>query len=149
MLFRSASSGNFFFREKTTCRPGETARILFGTSVKEAYVRYDIYTSDKLIKRSYPVLSDKVLSIDIPFLKEYGKQIWVYISYVKDKKFFSEIIPIQKTKPDRKLTVETKVFRDHLIPGQSETWKLRVVDATRSEERRVGKECRSRWSPYH
>ena len=26
---------------------------------------------------------------------------------------------------------------------------LVVVDAGRSEERRVGKECRSRWSPYH
>src|SRR3712207_7660158 len=25
----------------------------------------------------------------------------------------------------------------------------KVVDALRSEERRVGKECRSRWSPYH
>ena len=25
----------------------------------------------------------------------------------------------------------------------------RVTDLTRSEERRVGKECRSRWSPYH
>src|SRR2546425_12831888 len=24
-----------------------------------------------------------------------------------------------------------------------------LVDETRSEERRVGKECRSRWSPYH
>ena len=24
-----------------------------------------------------------------------------------------------------------------------------VLIATRSEERRVGKECRSRWSPYH
>src|SRR2546426_2269520 len=24
-----------------------------------------------------------------------------------------------------------------------------VVDRVRSEERRVGKECRSRWSPYH
>ena len=24
-----------------------------------------------------------------------------------------------------------------------------VFDAARSEERRVGKECRSRWSPYH
>ena len=23
------------------------------------------------------------------------------------------------------------------------------IDAMRSEERRVGKECRSRWSPYH
>ena len=24
-----------------------------------------------------------------------------------------------------------------------------VIETTRSEERRVGKECRSRWSPYH
>src|SRR5258708_20602304 len=24
-----------------------------------------------------------------------------------------------------------------------------VITSTRSEERRVGKECRSRWSPYH
>ena len=27
--------------------------------------------------------------------------------------------------------------------------KLPQVVADRSEERRVGKECRSRWSPYH
>ena len=27
--------------------------------------------------------------------------------------------------------------------------KKRGAAATRSEERRVGKECRSRWSPYH
>ena len=26
---------------------------------------------------------------------------------------------------------------------------LRAVHKYRSEERRVGKECRSRWSPYH
>ena len=24
-----------------------------------------------------------------------------------------------------------------------------ILEETRSEERRVGKECRSRWSPYH
>jgi len=31
-------------------------------------------------------------------------------------------------------------------------WKRqlqRAADSARSEERRVGKECRSRWSPYH
>ena len=26
---------------------------------------------------------------------------------------------------------------------------LTIFSAERSEERRVGKECRSRWSPYH
>src|SRR5260221_13391550 len=30
------------------------------------------------------------------------------------------------------------------------SWEdIDAVAATRSEERRVGKECRSRWSPYH
>src|SRR5256885_7293364 len=44
--------------------------------------------------------------------------------------------------------------------GQSVTWvegrdielwqrPQRRTEMTRSEERRVGKECRSRWSPYH
>ena len=27
--------------------------------------------------------------------------------------------------------------------------KVPLVKGKRSEERRVGKECRSRWSPYH
>ncbi len=31
----------------------------------------------------------------------------------------------------------------------SETTDSFTEDPTRSEERRVGKECRSRWSPYH
>ena len=38
-----------------------------------------------------------------------------------------------------------KIGRTYRIP------KLSVIEflLTRSEERRVGKECRSRWSPYH
>ena len=31
----------------------------------------------------------------------------------------------------------------------TETRDTGARDLTRSEERRVGKECRSRWSPYH
>src|SRR5256886_6944404 len=29
------------------------------------------------------------------------------------------------------------------------SWRMRSRRQLRSEERRVGKECRSRWSPYH
>ena len=46
------------------------------------------------------------------------------------------------------------------LPGKSERWLMTTIrdnttmffggrDTPRSEERRVGKECRSRWSPYH
>src|ERR1022692_124039 len=40
-----------------------------------------------------------------------------------------------------------------IVPFQCESWAetqcARHSENARSEERRVGKECRSRWSPYH
>ena len=39
---------------------------------------------------------------------------------------------------------------DREISRDGGTWNaFTYMDWTRSEERRVGKECRSRWSPYH
>ena len=35
------------------------------------------------------------------------------------------------------------------VPAQARTKIQELVERERSEERRVGKECRSRWSPYH
>src|ERR1035438_1410227 len=35
------------------------------------------------------------------------------------------------------------------IASSSQAISCVVLDSARSEERRVGKECRSRWSPYH
>ena len=36
-----------------------------------------------------------------------------------------------------------------LTDGFETVEALAVIGICRSEERRVGKECRSRWSPYH
>ena len=38
------------------------------------------------------------------------------------------------------------LHKDSLFVREKDTFYCRL---TRSEERRVGKECRSRWSPYH
>ena len=39
---------------------------------------------------------------------------------------------------------------DYLDTTRAERLTIaKIVDPSRSEERRVGKECRSRWSPYH
>ena len=38
---------------------------------------------------------------------------------------------------------------DQLFLGNSEAHMAKEQEELRSEERRVGKECRSRWSPYH
>ena len=36
-----------------------------------------------------------------------------------------------------------------IIKNDLKTLERAVYSGSRSEERRVGKECRSRWSPYH
>ena len=47
---------------------------------------------------------------------------------------YEELTPIQE-----------KTF-PHIIAGKD---MIALAETGRSEERRVGKECRSRWSPYH
>ena len=49
----------------------------------------------------------------------------------------SKYLEASARQPELINTLQTKMF---LLAG--------LIDA-RSEERRVGKECRSRWSPYH
>ena len=42
-----------------------------------------------------------------------------------------------------------KIFENAMRILEKEMKKEMKRDGQRSEERRVGKECRSRWSPYH
>ena len=37
----------------------------------------------------------------------------------------------------------------YAVEKSLDSYKFNLLHCKRSEERRVGKECRSRWSPYH
>ena len=66
-------------------------------------------------------------------------------------------IKFEKMLTDLKKTIDRKEI--DLLPPYVFTGEVKVIeeerqvgeaaDFLRSEERRVGKECRSRWSPYH
>ena len=63
------------------------------------------------------------------------------------KGFFMEIgKKIRELRMWKGLTQEELADRSELSKGFISQLEN---DVTRSEERRVGKECRSRWSPYH
>ena len=49
-------------------------------------------------------------------------------------------------KPKFLSLLENHIDLDEIIPM---SFRKHYYASTRSEERRVGKECRSRWSPYH
>ena len=50
---------------------------------------------------------------------------------------------------DRLFIFDTTLRDGEQVPGCQLNTVEKIQVAKRSEERRVGKECRSRWSPYH
>ena len=68
------------------------------------------------------------------------------INYIKNTKqcFIDKNIKITRTRfwNDGTVLISARTFHDVPDIKNSNTFY-------RSEERRVGKECRSRWSPYH
>src|SRR2546423_14956676 len=74
-----------------------------------------------------------------PMLQELGHQVWIGNATEIRRRARSR----QKT--DRR---DAELLLDLLLKGEFPRIS-RPSRESRSEERRVGKECRSRWSPYH
>src|SRR2546425_4801819 len=61
-----------------------------------------------------------------------------------------EVAPTKRTKMAIFLQLSRKVLAGRFLwPKRNDYCSCFVETNRRSEERRVGKECRSRWSPYH
>jgi len=60
-----------------------------------------------------------------------------------------EILAVEEAPRGRVTTSETWFANKHGERAITAFRRSLKTDPTRSEERRVGKECRSRWSPYH
>ena len=71
-------------------------------------------------------------------------------SSMADAKQFEKVRDIVRADPARKVIVVSAAGKrsadDHKL---TDLLYLCYAHLQRSEERRVGKECRSRWSPYH
>ncbi len=110
--------------EKTTCIPGEDARILLGSSAKDVNVLYEIYSDQKLMERKRLVLNNSNTTLDIPYKEDFGKKAEVIVSFIKDGEFFTNNFMLTREEADKKLDIITKTFRDHLTPGQKEEWSF-------------------------
>lgn len=113
---------------KTVCKVGEDAEIILGSSAKNVFVLYELFKDKQKLSATRFILNNENKSIKIPFLDSYEDGITATFSFVKDSKFFTETIEIRKEKPDKSLNLTMEVFRDRLLPGQKEEWKISVKD---------------------
>lgn len=113
---------------QTECNPGESAEIILGSSARQVYVLYEIFKDKKKLSVERFILDNENKKIEIPFLESYGEGISAAFTYIKDEQLFTTSIEIRKKQPNKSLNLTMDVFRDHLLPGQKEEWRISVKD---------------------
>ena len=110
---------------------------------------------------------DEILMIDVKQFKTFSKYRWDFLRKVRNlgvqisiqptfsREFYHGDALVRASGAIRKVSSAGDMAnRNWLKQFLADRWHTELIPAStlnamRSEERRVGKECRSRWSPYH
>ncbi len=116
----------WFYVPSNEFAPGKDATVLFGSAGKDVYVFYDVFSGNKRLMSRHFLLTDSVVRMVYPYKQEYGNGISIRFAFVKDNVLYDKTISITKEEPDKRLEMKWNVFRDKLVPGQKEEWKLDI-----------------------
>src|SRR3712207_2337797 len=120
------------------------------------YIRHLVEVKTKSDSLNMVLTNNLTRSLSREELKEVDVQVLkgvVYISLADNMLYKSGSYEIND-RAEETLSKIAKIIIDYkdydvLIEGNTDNVPVNNAAASRSEERRVGKECRSRWSPYH
>ena len=97
-----------------------------GTS-SATHIFYTVLTGETVIEKGTVDIDNQLINFKLKYKKEYGNGIVISFAWVKDGKFHTHSANILRPIPDKRLTLKWTTFRDRLLPGQAEEWKLSVL----------------------
>ncbi len=106
--------------------PGEAASILLAASESNAHVLYSVYKQTVNQEDSWLNLNKSSLqSISITEADRGG--LGVQLNYVRHNRYYHQSILIAVPWSNKKLQTTWTTFRDQLLPGQQEEWRLKIA----------------------
>ncbi|MEZ4825027.1 MAG: alpha-2-macroglobulin family protein [Bacteroidia bacterium] len=113
---------------KSVAEPGETIDLSIRTSEKTLWVVYELEHEGKIIdSQQLKIKGKKGKQISIPIKETYRGGIFISITAVCHNQFFQEEKTIQVPWSNKELTLSWSTFRDKLLPGQAEEWRLKIT----------------------
>ncbi|MBO7120523.1 MAG: hypothetical protein J6W03_09425, partial [Bacteroidaceae bacterium] len=103
------------------------ARFQVGTTLPNAWI-YGILTGENGIVRDTILhLSDEATMFEVPYEEHFRHHLAVTLMLMHEGEMRQEAIDFRLEQPDTKLTMRWDTFRDHMQPGQKESWKLTLT----------------------
>ena len=116
----------WFAAVKNDAEPGENAEFLIATGDKNLRVLYEIEHKGKIVQKEWFNLSQEQKKITIPVLEKYRGNFVIHFSLVKHGRVFTISETISVPFSNKALDLEFETFRNKLLPGQKEEWKLKI-----------------------
>ncbi|MDD2331430.1 MAG: alpha-2-macroglobulin family protein [Candidatus Cloacimonetes bacterium] len=133
-LFDSQSSklpypqAEWFVPIKTECQPGEEAVIILGSSYKNVSLLYEVEKNHQIVERRLLTLNGEQKRFVIPVSESDRPGFWIYFSYIYNNRAYLYSQEIRVPWTNKEIDFEYLSFRDKLLPGDTEEWRLKLKD---------------------
>ncbi|NCP45426.1 MAG: hypothetical protein GW818_03105, partial [Flavobacteriales bacterium] len=122
----STNDIGWFTSVKAEGEPGENAVFLLATAAKEVDILYEIEHKGQIVAKERLKLNVEQKKIVIPILEKYRGNFNVHFTFVKHSRNFSYTSTVTVPHTNKQLDIEFETFRNKLLPGQEEEWKLKI-----------------------
>ena len=120
------ASFNNFVDKKNVCEVGEKAEFMFGTSMSDTRVLFEVEGKEGLIKREWLTLNNGQRYFDIPILESYRGGIAYSLVFVRASRIITQTNNVYVPFTNKMLDISFETFRNKLLPGEKEQWKIKI-----------------------
>ncbi|MGE5682030.1 MAG: alpha-2-macroglobulin family protein [Bacillota bacterium] len=107
-------------------KQGSSVSIAAGTSLKEIKVFYEIETQYGFKHKTWISLLKGQTILNLPVDSTIRGEIALHFVTVYENKIYSSIAKVLIQKPETKLNIAFESFRNKILPGSHENWKLKI-----------------------
>lgn len=118
----------WFYQDGENWQQGTPVTLYVGSSENNVYLMMDVFVSNKRIRSERIWMKNSIQKFEFAYDESYGDGIVVSFAFIRNGKFYTKQVRLEKPKPQKELSLQWETFRDKLTPGQQEVWRMKITD---------------------
>jgi uncharacterized protein YfaS (alpha-2-macroglobulin family) len=117
---------NWMYISKQTAEPGEKVSYILASGYENVKYLYELELQGKIINSEKRTCSMQNNEIEID--ESYRGNVSFHTMFIKNNRFYHHVNVITVPYTNKELDIKFETFRNKLLPGQDEEWKVVLTD---------------------
>lgn len=121
---------DWFVPLKTVCEPGDKAQMLIGSGYTDVSVLMEVEKNHVIVDSLRFILDKEQRLFSFPVKEQDRGSFYVHFTWFRDGRFYSHSQEITVPWTNKEIEFEYMTYRDKILPGQEEEWRIKLKDHT-------------------